>query len=260
MMASDRELEQHGVQAPPGAALVTGVASGIGRAVAIRLLHLGWKVAGIDIDDRGTSWAEGEGFARDRWAFAQADVADPRAVDQAAAAVRQQVGRFAGLVHAAGVCTFRPLDLLDPELFDRTMAVHARGAFLCARAVIPDMRALGWGRIVNIASVAGLNGGGRGIAHYAAAKAAIVGFTKALALELGGDGITANVVAPGLIDTPLVRGAGMPQEAILEYARRAPVGRVGQPADVAAAVVYLFSPEASYVTGQVLSPNGGVYL
>ncbi|GIW45340.1 MAG: hypothetical protein KatS3mg077_2622 [Candidatus Binatia bacterium] len=246
--------------APPGAALVTGIASGIGRAVGLRLLEAGWRVGGVDLDVRGESWGAEVPGAEKRWAFAVADVADAKALGGAVEALRSQVGRFAGLVHAAGICTFRPLEFLDAELFDRTIAVHLRGAFLCARAVMADMRELGWGRIVNIASVAGLNGGGRGIAHYAAAKAGIVGFTKALALELGPHGITANAVAPGLIDTPMVRGAGMPQEAIAEYARRAPVGRVGQPDDVAAAVAYLFSPEAGYVTGQVLSPNGGVYL
>lgn len=255
--------KQQGSEAQPGrAAFVTGVASGIGRAVGLRLLELGWRVGGVDIDPKGASWAatQDEGGRDQRWAFAVADVSDQHAVENAVAELRGKLGPFAGLVHAAGICTFCPLESLDAALFDRTVAVHLRGAFLCARVVVPDMRDLGWGRIVNIASVAGLNGGGRGIAHYAAAKAGIVGFTKALALELGPLGITANVVAPGLIDTPLVRGAGMPQEAIVEYGRRAPVGRVGQPEDVAAAVAYLFSPEASYVTGQVLSPNGGVYL
>lgn len=261
-MAPEGAREKDAKAPPTRVALVTGVASGIGRAVGLALLERGWRVGGVDIEPGGSAWAaaaDPQGVGK-RWAFARADVADEQAVRGAVATLRAQLGAFVGLVHAAGICTFRPLELLDSELFDRTVAVHLRGAFLCASAVIADMRESSWGRIVNIASVAGLNGGGRGIAHYAAAKAGVVGFTKALALELGPYGVTANVVAPGLIDTPLVRGAGMPQEAIAEYGRRAPVGRVGQPEDVAAAVAYLFSAEASYVTGQVLSPNGGVYL
>jgi NAD(P)-dependent dehydrogenase (short-subunit alcohol dehydrogenase family) len=122
------------------------------------------------------------------------------------------------------------------------------------------MHAAGWGRIVTISSVAGLNGGGPALCHYAAAKAGLVGLTKAWALELGPQGITCNVVAPGLVDTPLIRAAGMSEEMIREMERRAPLRRIGQPKDVAAAVAYLVSEEASFVTGQVLSPNGGVYL
>jgi len=242
----------------PRVALVTGIASGIGKAVGRRLARAGWAVGGVDLNPGGASW--GDEISEAAWAFAQADVADADSLSRAVTRLRAELGPFTGLVHAAGICVYTPLEQLAPDVFDRTVAVHLRGAFLCARFVVPDMRAAGWGRIVNIGSVAGLNGGGRGIAHYAAAKAGIVGFTKALALELGSCGVTANIVAPGLIDTPLVRGSGLPEQAIAEYGRRAPVGRVGVPEDVAAAVAYLFSDEASYVTGQVLSPNGGVYL
>jgi NAD(P)-dependent dehydrogenase (short-subunit alcohol dehydrogenase family) len=122
------------------------------------------------------------------------------------------------------------------------------------------MIAARWGRVVNIASVAGLNGGGPGLSHYAAAKAGIIGFTKAVALELGVHGITANAIAPGLVDTPLLDRSGMPQEIRDRIVQQMPVGRIGAPDDIAAACAYLVAEEASFVTGQVLSPNGGGYL
>jgi NAD(P)-dependent dehydrogenase (short-subunit alcohol dehydrogenase family) len=140
------------------------------------------------------------------------------------------------------------------------LGVHLNGTFHCTRAVLPDMTAAGWGRIVNTSSVAGLSGGGPGLSHYAAAKGGIIAFTKAIALELGPAGITANAVAPGLIDTPMVRGAMVSDELRRRAIEGAPVRRIGQPQDIAAAVAYLVSPEAGFVTGQVLSPNGGRYM
>ncbi|MEI8358605.1 MAG: SDR family oxidoreductase, partial [Deltaproteobacteria bacterium] len=114
-----------------------------------------------------------------------------------------------------------------------------------------------WGRVVNVSSTAGLNGGGPGLAHYAAAKAGVIGLTKSLAQEFGPAGITVNAIAPGLVDTPLIRGAGAPANLYDEVVRRLPVRRIGQPQDIAAACAYLISPEAGFCTGQVLSPNGG---
>lgn len=245
----------------PGAVLVTGVASGIGRAIALRLVTAGWPVAGVDQNPHGAEWgrAVAERDPTVRWSFVPADVAEESAVERAVKTLRAELGSFAALVHCAGICHLAPLMNMSVTLFDRTVAVQLRGAFLCARAVVGDMQQRAWGRLVNIGSVAGLHGGGPGLAHYAAAKAAIVGFTKALALELGRYGITANVVAPGLVDTPMVRGSGLPESALSEYAKRVPIGRVGRPEDVAAAVEYLVSDEAGFVTGQVLSPNGGAY-
>jgi 2-hydroxycyclohexanecarboxyl-CoA dehydrogenase len=117
----------------------------------------------------------------------------------------------------------------------------------------------GWGRIVNVASVAGLNGGGPGLSHYAAAKAGIIGFTRAIAQELGPMGITANAIAPGLIDTPMIRTAGAPDSLYDAVIKRTPVKRLGQPEDIAVAAAFLVSEEAGFTTGQVLSPNGGVH-
>ncbi len=245
-----------------GAALITGGGSGIGRAVCFELARQGWPVAVLDIDAGKAEQVAGEVCAGGGSAHAQAaDVSVEAEVRTAVAALRSQLGApMAVLVHAAGICTFAPLAALSVELFDRTLAVHLRGAFLCVQAVVQDMLDQQWGRIVAISSVAGLSGGGPAISHYAAAKAGLVGFTKALALELGPANITCNVVAPGLIDTPLVRAAGLSEETLREMERRAPLKRIGQPEDVAAAVGYLVSEQASFVTGQVLSPNGGVYL
>lgn len=188
------------------------------------------------------------------------DVASEESVNSTVGHARAIWGRILVLVHSAGICSFEPLANLPSELFDRTVAVHLRGAFLCARAVLADMLQAGWGRIVNIGSVAGLNGGGPGLSHYAAAKAGVAGFTKALALELAGAGITCNVVAPGLIDTPLLRAAGLGEQTLADMARRIPVKRIGSPEDVAHAVAFLVGDQAGFVTGQILSPNGGTYL
>jgi NAD(P)-dependent dehydrogenase (short-subunit alcohol dehydrogenase family) len=144
--------------------------------------------------------------------------------------------------------------------WDRMLGVHLTGTFHCTRAALPDMVAAGWGRVVNISSVAGLSGGGPGLSHYAAAKGGIIAFTKAIAQELGPAGITANAVAPGLIDTPMVKDAMVSPEIRQRAVEGAPVRRIGHPDDIAAAVAYLASPEAGFVTGQVLSPNGGRYM
>jgi NAD(P)-dependent dehydrogenase (short-subunit alcohol dehydrogenase family) len=139
------------------------------------------------------------------------------------------------------------------------LAVHLRGTFLVTQAVLPDMVAARWGRIVTLSSVGGLRGGPQ-LAHYAAAKAGVIGFTKALALEVGSEGITANSVAPGLVDTPMLRGSGIPPEMLEQSRRQIPVGRLGTPEDIAAACAFLVSDAAGFMTGQIVSPNGGGWL
>jgi NAD(P)-dependent dehydrogenase (short-subunit alcohol dehydrogenase family) len=160
------------------------------------------------------------------------------------------------LVNNAGVCSFHPFVDLDEAEWDRMFAVHVKGAFHCTKAALPDLIAAGWGRVVNVSSVGGIKGA-PALTHYAAAKAALVGFTRALATEVGVHGVTVNAIAPGLVDTPLLVRSRMPEAIRIAQAAQLPVRRIGLPEDIAAACAYLVSPEASYVTGQVLSPNGG---
>lgn len=247
--------------APSRVAVVTGGASGIGRAIVEHLVRDGHRVAIVDRNHRAAEEVAGSLQATGYPVRVMpTDVTDSAAVRDTMEAVRRELGAIAILVHSAGICTLTPLPDLSDEVFDQTLAVHVRGAFLCSRAVAPDMLAAGWGRIVHLTSVAGMNGGGPGLAHYAAAKGGIIGLTKALALELAAGGVTVNAIAPGLIDTPMVRASGMPDSMLEFLAQRTPVQRIGQPADIAAACLYLVSDAAGFVTGQVLSPNGGAYM
>ena len=241
-------------------AVVTGGGSGIGRATAEALARAGANVAILDRDPAGgEATAAAVRVCGRRAVVAPVDVASAAEVANAAAVVRAALGAVHVLVNVAGIGEFAPLLQMEEAQWDRMIAVHLKGTFNCTRTFVPDMVAAGWGRVVGVASVAGLNGGGPGLSHYAAAKGGIIGFTKALAQELGPMGITVNAVAPGLIDTPMIRVAGAPDDLYDAVVRRTPVRRLGQPADVAAAIAFLCSPDAAFVTGQVLSPNGGVY-
>jgi NAD(P)-dependent dehydrogenase (short-subunit alcohol dehydrogenase family) len=241
-------------------AVVTGAASGIGRAIALRLARDGRDVAIFDLNRTGAEETAAAVRADGRRALAlEVDVSSADGVRAGVERVRAELGPAHILVNNAGIATVTGfLDLTEAQ-WDRTMAVHLKGTFFCTRAVLPDMIAARWGRIVSIASVAGL-AGAIGFPDYAAAKAGIVGLTKTLALEFGPLGITANAIAPGSIDTPLVRRAGVPEEALTAAVERTPVRRVGQPDDIAAACAYATADDAGFLTGQVLSPNGGIYL
>lgn len=242
-------------------ALVTGGGSGIGRAVSVRLARLGAAVAVVDVNLRGAEETAGQiGAAGGRALPVEADVADAASVAAALDRVRAALGPVTILVNVAGIGEFVRFTEMTEAQWARMIAVHLTGTFHCARAALPDMLAAGWGRIVNTASVAGLSGGGPGLAHYAAAKGGIIAFSKALAHELGPAGITVNCLAPGLIDTPMVAGAMVGPEVRKLAIEGAPVRRIGVPDDIAAACAYLVSDDASFVTGQVLSPNGGRYM
>ncbi|MGH7818937.1 MAG: SDR family NAD(P)-dependent oxidoreductase, partial [Candidatus Binatia bacterium] len=187
------------------------------------------------------------------------DVADSGGVAEAVAKARRELGRIQILVNNAGIGEIAPLVQMTEAQWDRMIAVHLKGVFNCTRAVVEEMVASGWGRIVSTSSVAGLSGA-PGFVHYSAAKAGILGFTKALSLELGATGVTVNAIAPGMIDTPILRKAAVTEEMIRRVVDRSPAKRIGRPEDIAAACAYIVSEEAGFLMGQVLSPNGGTYL
>ena len=239
-------------------AVVTGGASGIGRAIALLLAAKGADVAVLDLaaDGAGKVADEIVGLARRAIAIG-VDVADAASVTAAAARARDALGPIHILVNCAGIADFVPFSQLTEERWQRMIDIHLTGTFRMTHALVMDMTTAGWGRIVNISSAAALNGGGPGLAHYAAAKAGVLGFTKALAQELGPMGVTVNAIAPGLIDTPLIHAAGAPASLYDQVVARLPMRRIGQPEDIAAACAYLVSPAAGFITGQVISPNGG---
>ena len=242
-------------------AIVTGGASGIGRAIGLRLAREGCNVAIWDRDISGARRVVTEiaGFGLGRRVLSvEVDVASFGDVATAADRVRREVGKIAILVNNAGYGDITPLAQMTEDQWDKMIAVHLKGTFNCTRAVIADMIDARWGRVVSISSVAGLRGAS-GFVHYAAAKAGIAGFSKALALELGSSGITVNAIAPGLIDTPILKSSLMRDETVAAIVRHTPVGRIGAPDDIAACCAYIVSEEASFLTGQVLSPNGGMH-
>ena len=251
-------------------ALVTGAGSGLGKATAQVFAQEGARVVVADISQRRAEAVVEEinGASRRKKAIAvRGDVARKSEVDAMVSEVRKKFGPITVLVNNAGIAQIKDFLDISPEEWQRMLDVHMKGTFLCTQAVIPDMITANWGRIINTASVAGMEGGPQN-AHYAAAKAAIIGFTRSVALEYARSGITVNAVAPGLIDTPMARGAGSGtgndgvSEAKAEqvkqfFLRRIPMRKLGTPQDIAYAHLYLASDEAAYVTGQVLSPNGG---
>jgi 2-hydroxycyclohexanecarboxyl-CoA dehydrogenase len=239
-------------------AFVTGGASGIGRGICLRLAAMGVDVAVADINRAGAEAVAREIEARGRKALAlETDVSRSASVRAAVDAVHDKLGRVQILVNDAGIADVVPIFEMSEERWDRMVGVHLKGTFNCTRALVSDLIDAGWGRIVNISSVAGINGGGSGLSHYSAAKAGIIGFTKSIAHDLGPKGITANVIAPGLIDTPMTRQGVVPDQLFAATAQNAPVRRVGAPEDIAAACAYLVSEDAGFITGQVISPNGG---
>ncbi|MCC2313596.1 3-oxoacyl-ACP reductase FabG [Cellulomonas xiejunii] len=242
-------------------ALVTGAARGIGAATARRLAADGHQVAVLDLreaDAEATTTAirEAGGTAL----AVGADVADEDAVAAAVERVADELGPPTVLVNNAGILRDNLLFKMSVDDWDAVLSVHLRGAFLVSRAVQQHQVAARWGRVVNLSSTSAL--GNRGQANYAAAKAGMQGFTKTLAIELGPFGVTVNAVAPGFIETDMMRAVaertGMAYDDLMAAAaKEVPVRRVGQPDDVAAAVSFFCSEDASYVSGQVLYVAGG---
>lgn len=242
-------------------ALVTGAARGIGAATARRLAADGYRVAVLDLrEDDAEATAAAIRDAGGTALALGADVADEDAVTAAVARVAGELGPPTVLVNNAGILRDNLLFKMSVDDWDAVLSVHLRGAFLVSRAVQQHQVEARWGRVVNLSSTSAL--GNRGQANYAAAKAGMQGFTKTLAIELGPFGVTVNAVAPGVIETDMMRAVaertGMPYADLLAAAaKEVPVRRVGQPEDVAAAVSFFCSEGASYVSGQVLYVAGG---
>ncbi|GAB7006476.1 3-oxoacyl-ACP reductase FabG [Nocardioides sp. AN3] len=244
-----------------GVAIVTGAARGIGAAVARRLATDGLAVGLLDLDSAACEPVVQDIRAAGGQAVAvSADVVDQGAVEAAVARVTAELGPPTVLVNNAGIIRDNLLFRMSVTDWDSVMEVHLRGAFLMSRAVQGHMVAASFGRIVNLSSGSAL--GNRGQANYSAAKAGLQGFTKTLALELGRFGVTANAVAPGFIETEMTAETAQRvgvsfEEFTARAADEIPVGRTGHPDDIAHSVSFFVSPEAGFVSGQILYVAGG---
>jgi 3-oxoacyl-[acyl-carrier protein] reductase len=221
-------------------AVVTGANGGIGLRVAGTLCAQGARVAGIDLQAPAVPGMLG----------VACDVADPDSVVAAFGTIVQALGHPQILVVCAGIFLVEPFEETSLAHWERTLAINLTGAFLCAQRVLPAMRRAGYGRLVLIGSSAGKTGGSRNCAAYAASKAGVMALAKSIAAEYAAHGITANALAPSLIDTPMIDG-------MRELVSRIPVGRFGTPDDVADLVAFLCSGHAGYITGEVVDINGG---
>jgi 3-oxoacyl-[acyl-carrier protein] reductase len=230
-------------------ALVTGAASGIGLEVARELAEAGARVHGLDLRaPPERAWEASEPR------FHEVDVRDSAAVDRAIARVIEEAGRLDHLVHCAGIARDGVLWKLDDERWREVLEVNLSGAFHVLRAAARAMRAAGRGRVVLVASINGLRGK-FGQSNYCASKAGLVGLAAAASRELGPSGITVNVLAPGMVETPMT--SDLPAEVRRRALEETSVGRLGEPPDIAAAVLFLLSDQARHVNGAVLRVDGG---
>ncbi len=226
-------------------ALVTGGASGIGAATARRLLEEGARVASLDLEAKAPEGVFG----------LAGDVSSSSDVEDTVAAVHEELGHIDVLVCSAGVpgASLATVNVPDEE-WKRVLAVNADGVFFCNRAVIPSMVERGYGRIVNVASIAGKEGNPMAAA-YSASKAAVIAMTKAIGKDVAGTGVLVNCVAPAVIETPILDGIS--QDHISYMLERIPLGRMGEPSEVAALVCWLASEECSFSTGATFDLSGG---
>ena len=238
-------------------ALVTGGSRGIGRAICLELADRGADVALCYAGGEAAA-AETVRLCEERGVKALAVRCDVSDGAQVKAMVDETVRTFGGLdilVNNAGITRDGLAVMMSEENFDAVIATNLRGAFLCMKAAARPMMKKRWGRMVNLSSVVGLHGNA-GQVNYAASKAGVIGMTKSMAKELAGRNITVNAVAPGFIDTDMT--AVLPEAAKAALLGSIPLGRMGQPEDVARAVAFLCSDDAAYITGQVLSVDGGM--
>ncbi len=235
-------------------ALVTGGARGMGRAIIELLASRGAQVAVNDLDPEATA-AAAHAIGNDSLAVA-GDVADPNRVRAIVAQVADHYGRLDVLVNNAGIAYHRSIDEITDEEWSRVFAVNVQAVFTFIQSASKPMAANGYGRVVNFSSTAGKNVSTVAGAHYTASKAAVLGITRASALELAVHGITVNAVCPGMIDTQMIKDA-WPQERIDAYIPSIPLQRMGQPSEVAELVAFLASERAGYITGAAVDITGG---
>ncbi len=237
-------------------AIVTGASRGIGRAIAEQLARQGAVVVAAARGENARPAVDEIVAAKGRAEAVSLDVTEPGACEQLVANVLERHSRIDILVNNAGITRDQLLLRMKRDDWDAVLATNLTAAFTLSQAVLKPMIRQRGGRIIAISSVVGQSGNA-GQANYAASKAGLIGFTKSLALEVASRGITANVVAPGMIETDMTRA--LTEQARDEWASKIPLRRLGTPADIASAVCYLASDEASYITGQVLAVNGGMY-
>jgi 3-oxoacyl-[acyl-carrier protein] reductase len=235
--------------------IVTGASRGIGKEIARAFANHGAKVACVATTSQGAESAAGD-LGNGAAGFA-CDVADSASVEALMDAVQTQMGTPQVVVNNAGITKDTLILRMKDEDWDRVIQVNLKGAFNMIRAAAKPMMKARYGRIINISSVIGLHGGA-GQANYAASKAGIIGLTMATAKELGSRGITCNAVAPGFIETDMT--GDLPAEFRNYVEKSAPAGRLGKPEDISPAILFLASKEASYVTGQTLTVDGGLFL
>jgi 3-oxoacyl-[acyl-carrier protein] reductase len=232
-------------------AIITGGARGIGRAIAETFTAEGAHVVLADVDRAALETA-----GRDLGALAvPTDISDEAAVRALVEATMRHSSRIDILVNNAGICPLTQFESISRAEWDRVFAINLTGAFLCSQAVVPHMRAAGYGRIINVSSAAGKMGGVTVGVHYAASKAGMLGLTWSLARLYAPFGITANAIAPVTVETDLTRE--WPPEILEQLRRSIPLGRLARVADVASAAVFLASEPSGFITGEVLDVNGG---
>ena len=244
----------------PGVALITGGGGGIGGATARLLASDGVAVAVADADrDLAEEAAAGIRAAGGRALAIPLDVTDPGSVARAVRAAEDGLGPIDGLVNAAGIFGWAAMEEIDDDAFEAMFRVHVFGMHAVCRATVPAMASRGRGAVVNITSIHAIRGQANAV-HYASAKGAILSYTKSLARETAPRGVRVNAVAPGPIDTPMLRGGMDDDEAERRFAERVkiiPAGRLGAPEEIAAGIAFLLSPSASYLTGHVMTIDGG---
>jgi 3-oxoacyl-[acyl-carrier protein] reductase len=239
-------------------AFVTGATRGIGKAIALALAQDGAKVVGTATSDAGaqsiSTYLSAAGLGGEGMRL---DVTDAAGVEAAIASVSQRMGDIAILVNNAGITRDNLLLRMKEEEWDAIIDTDLKSVYRLSKAVLRGMMKARYGRIINVGSVVGVSGNA-GQTNYAAAKAALIGFTKSLAQEIGSRNVTVNCVAPGFIDTDMTRA--LPEAQRAKLTERIPLGRLGTPEDVAHAVRFLASRDAGYVTGTTLHVNGGLYM